>query len=398
MMRQVLREADRIQPELVEIRRQIHKNPELGFEEWETAQLIHKKISRQGLLITGGIARTGIAALLQVKGANKTVALRADMDALPIEEQADVPYKSAKKGVMHACGHDAHVAMLIGAQKILCSIKPALKVNVKFIFQPCEEQLNGGAQTMIKEGVMENPRVDAIFGFHVNPYMPSGFVGIKEGIVMAAADRFRVEIKGRGGHAAAPHQATDPIIVASHVVQALQNIVSRQVDPAEPVVVSVCSIQGGNSFNIIPALVVLAGTVRTIDPNIQQQMPERIKEIVRGVTSAFGAGHTVDYRWGCPALVNNREMTEIVRSAGAGIVGSHRVLVVTTPSMGAEDFAFFTGLVPGAYFFLGVKSNGSETYPWHNPMFDIDESALSTGAALLAGCVLCAQEKLEETG
>lgn len=395
MFEQIISEANRLQPELVEIRRHIHRNPELGFEEWETAKLVSEKISGLGLRVTKGVAKTGILAVLPREGSSRTIALRADMDALPVEEQNDVPYKSVNPGIMHACGHDAHLAMLIGAAKILSFLKDGLKVNVKFIFQPCEEQPKGGAAPMIKAGVLEKPKVDAIFGLHINPYLPAGFLGLKEGIVMAAADEFTIEIKGRGGHGAAPHQTVDPIVVSAYVIQALQLIVSRQTDPLEPVVVSVCAIKGGQSFNIIADRVTLTGTVRTLNPQVQQQMPEAIRNIVKGVTSAFGADFNFDYQWGYPLLRNNQQMLDIVRQAGRAVVGRQKVLQINMPSMGAEDFACFTGHVPGAYFFLGAQPPGGVSHPWHNPKFDIDEAALATGAAVLAGCVVKAQEVLE---
>ncbi len=392
----IKKEAEALQNEMVVIRRQIHRNPELGFAEWETSALVHSKLSGLGLQIKGGIAKTGIAAVLHVNDEWPTVALRADMDALPIEEQNDTPYKSEKPGIMHACGHDAHVAMLIGAAKVLTKIRSRLKCNVKFIFQPCEEQPRGGAEPMIREGVLDNPVVDLIFGLHVNPYLQAEFIGLKEGLVMAAADQFKVEIIGKGGHGAAPHQTIDPILVASHIVQALQAVVSRQTDPIEPVVVSVCAINGGQSYNVIADRVMLNGTVRTMNPQVQQYIPEKIRNIIRGITSAYGAGFNFDYQWGYPALVNNGKAMEAVRVAATEITGRQRVVNISTPSMGAEDFACFTGRVPGAYFFLGVKKPGAEVYPWHNPRFDIDESALSTGAAVLAGCAVQGAEILRQ--
>lgn len=393
MFAKLMAEAAKIQPELVTLRRQIHSNPELGFLEWETSKLVKEELSSLNLDVTAGIARTGVSAVLMSREAAKTIALRADMDALPIEEQSDVPYKSRNKGVMHACGHDAHVAILLGTARILTLLRDELRVNVKFIFQPCEET-DGGAIPMIEQGVLENPRVDGIFGLHVNPYMPAGFVGLKEGVLMAAADRITIEIKGKGGHGAAPHQAVDPIVIAAHVTLALQNIVSRQMDPVEPVVVSVCSINGGHSHNVIPDKVVLIGTVRTIDPNIQKKMPDKIRDIVRGITSAFGADFSFDYQYGYPALANNTKMVEILRQAGHEAVGRQHTLNIAAPSMGAEDFACFSSKVPGAYFFLGARPQNGEVYPWHNPRFDIDESVLSIGAGLLAGCVFKAQEIL----
>jgi len=396
MFDKILHESKKLQPELVEVRRHIHRYPELGFEERETAGFICEKLSGLGLEIKEGVAGTGVVALLKTGNGRKTVALRADMDALPVDEQTDVPYKSVKPGIMHACGHDAHVAMLIGAANILSVLRKQLKVDVKFIFQPCEEKPRGGAEPMIEAGVLKNPDVRAIFGLHVNPYLPAGFVGLKEDTVMAAADEFSIEIIGKGGHGAAPHQAVDPILVASYVVQGLQAIVSRQVDPIEPVVVSVCSINGGRSFNVIADRVILSGTVRTLESSIQQQMPERLRKIVKGITEAFGADFNLDYRWGYPALKNDKNVLNMVRQAANGIIGKQRVLAVPGPSMGAEDFACFACQVPGAYFFLGVMPPAGDIYPWHNPRFDIDESALSVGSALLAGCAFQAGEQLED--
>ncbi len=396
MYQKIMSEANRLQPELVDIRRRIHCHPELGFEERETARLIQERLSGLGLKVTGGVAETGVVAVLMGKRGTHTVALRADMDALPIEEENDVPFRSARPGIMHACGHDAHVAMLIGAAKILAALEERPDINVKFIFQPCEEQPRGGAEPMIREGVLENPRVDAIFALHANPYIPAGFLGVKEGTVMAAADQFTVTIRGRGGHGAAPHQTVDPVVVSSHVIQALQAVVSRQVDPLDPVVVSICAVHGGSSFNVIAESVTLTGTVRTLNPAVQQLMPERIRTIVKGVTSAFGADYAVDYQWGYPVLVNHKTMLDIVRQAGREILGRQRILPVSQPSMGAEDFACFTGRVPGAYVFLGMKPPGKEPFPWHSPRFNIDESALASGAAVLAGCAVKAQELLEQ--
>lgn len=394
MIEQVKEAAGRLQPEIVEIRRQIHSNPELGFAEWETSELINRKLSGLGLEIKRGIAKTGITALLRVSDEAPTVALRADMDALPVEEMNDVPYRSKNPGVMHACGHDAHVAMLIGAAKILAAMRDKLKVNVKFIFQPCEEQPRGGAEPMIKEGVLESPKVDAIFALHVNPYLPAGFLGFKAGPVMAAADQFTIEVTGKGGHGAAPHQTVDPVVAAAQVILALQSVVSRQTDPVEPAVVSICAVHGGQSFNVIADRVTLTGTVRTLNPNIQKTIPERIRTITEGITSAFGAESKLDYQWGYPILVNNGDMLKIAMQAGRDIAGRQKVINMAVPSMGAEDFACYTGRIPGAYFFLGVSPPGGDVFPWHNCRFDIDESALATGTAVLTGCVLQAQETL----
>lgn len=393
MFEKVKEKAAGLQKEMVGVRRQIHSNPELGFEEWETSKLVKEKMSALGLEVTDNLAKTGVAALLTREGCSRTVALRADMDALRVQELNDVPYKSVKPGVMHACGHDAHVAMLVGAAGILNALKDELKVNVKFLFQPSEESA-GGALPMIEQGVLENPYVDAIFGLHVHPYLPVGTVGVKEGAMMAAADVFTLEIIGKGGHGAVPHQSVDPILTASHVIIALQSIVSRQTDPVEPVVLSICSISGGQSYNVIPDRVILKGTVRTLNKELQRQMPERIRSVVGGVTSSFGADFKLDYEYGYPALINNTNMVEVVRNTGCHIVGKDRISDIGDPSMGAEDFSYFVQKVPGAFFFLGVKPEQGEAYPWHNPRFDLDESVLSVGAAMLAGCVFNAQEIL----
>lgn len=391
--------AEEIAPKLVEIRRQLHRFPELGFEERETAALAAEFLRGIGLEVQEGIAGTGIIGLLRGSAQGdglpdgqqrpgRTIAVRTDMDALPVQEQNDMEYKSRRAGVMHACGHDAHMAVALGSAAILVGMRDKIHGNVKFIFQPCEEKPPGGAELMIKAGVLENPAVDGIIGYHVNPYLPAGFIGVKDGAIMAAADEFIITIKGKGGHAANPHQAVDTILAAAQAVQALQAIASRQVDPVEPVVVSVCSIHGGTAFNVLAEEVQLQGTVRTINPNLQQQMPDMMRQILGGITGAFGASYELEYKFGYPALVNNPQLLASISEAAREALGPNRVLPFATPSMGSEDFACYAQKVPGAYIFLGARPAEGEIYPWHHPKFNINEEVLPMGAAVVTAAVL----------
>lgn len=381
---QFLGMARELLPELVRLRRQIHQNPELGFEEHRTARLVAETLRELNIEVTEGIAKTGVVGLLKGQEDGRVVALRADMDALPLEEKTGLPFASRNQGVMHACGHDAHTAMLLGAAMLLSQVRDRLPGRVKFIFQPCEESPPGGAQGMIQEGVLDKPKVGGIFGLHVNPLMPAGTIGLKEGTVMAAADMFKLVIKGKGGHGATPHHTVDSIVVAAHVIQALQTIPSRYVDPVKPVVLSIGTIHGGTKSNIIAGEVKLSGTVRTLDPSLRERIPELMEKMIKGVSSAFGAECSFEYERGFPPVVNHSQMVELVRRAAAKIVGSKRCFPIKQPSMGGEDFAYYVQRVPGAFFHLGVAKKEGPNYPWHHPQFDIAEEALPVGAAILA--------------
>lgn len=390
---QIIWASNQIKPRLVKIRQDIHRQPELGFSEMKTAAYITRHLKELGLEVAEGVGVTGVTALLKGFTAGKTVAIRADMDALPLEEQTGLAFASENPGVMHACGHDAHIAMVLGSAMILTELAPSLKGQVKFIFQPCEEKPPGGALGMMAAGVLKNPPVDAIIGLHVNPYLPTGVFGYRAGPIMAATDMFTLTVKGKGGHGASPHQTVDSIVVSAQIIQALQTVASRQVDPLQPVVLSLGTIQGGYASNIIADRVVLTGTVRTLDENLRQEMPDRIKTLVENIARANGAECDLTYKFEYPVLCNNSAITEIVKEGARELLGSSKISELVNPSMGGEDFAFFAQEIPGCYFHLGVGKVGQETFPWHHPKFNLDEAALPIGAALLSNGALKILEK-----
>ena len=362
--------------ELVNIRRHLHENPELGFEEVATAQYIADYLAGLGLEVTSQVAKTGVVALLRGARPGKTVAIRADMDALPIQELNEVPYKSKHPGKMHACGHDAHVAAAIGAARILWELRDQINGNVKFIFQPAEEA-PGGAEPMIAAGVLENPAVDAIIGGHVWGSLESGIIEVMSGPTMASSDIIRLKIIGKGGHAAQPHTTIDPIVIASEIVGALQKIVSRQTDPFESVVISICSFHAGDVFNVIPHSAYLEGAVRTLNNELRQELPHKIEKIIRGITEPYGATYELDYYLGYPVTVNDPGVTETVRKAAVSVLGADKVRVAARASMGGEDYAYFLNKVPGTYIRIGTRNpEKGICQEMHHPRFDIDEAVL----------------------
>ena len=362
--------------ELVNIRRHLHENPELGFEEVATAQYIADYLAGLGLEVTSQVAKTGVVALLRGARPGKTVAIRADMDALPIQELNEVPYKSKHPGKMHACGHDAHVAAAIGAARILWELRDQINGNVKFIFQPAEEA-PGGAEPMIAAGVLENPAVDAIIGGHVWGSLESGIIEVMSGPTMASSDIIRLKIIGKGGHAAQPHTTIDPIVIASEIVGALQKIVSRQTDPFEAVVISICSFHAGDVFNVIPHSAYMEGAVRTLNNELRQELPQKIEKIIRGITEHYGATYELDYYLGYPVTVNDPGVTETVRRAAISVLGGDKVRVAARASMGGEDYAYFLNKVPGTYIRIGTRNpEKGICQEMHHPRFDIDEAVL----------------------
>lgn len=378
------RQAEYWKSHMVQWRRQLHQHPELGFQEWETARLIATVLAEAGLEVQTGIAGTGVVGVLQGKKKGRGIAVRADMDALPITEKTNLPFASTRPGVMHACGHDAHVAIALGAARILAEVRSELAGTVKFIFQPAEESPPGGAVAMLRAGVLDNPPVQAIVALHVNPHLPVGTVGLKEGVAMAAVDTFTLTIRGRGGHSAAPHQAVDAILVAAVAVQALQAIASRLTNPLDPVVVSVGTIHGGTKNNVVADEVVLTGTTRTLSPEVRQQLPKLMRQLLDGVVRAYGASYELDYREAYPPLVNDARLLALVEKSCRRVVGSEHTLRVHLPAMGSEDFAYFAQVLPAAHFDLGVGKARATNYPWHHPCFDLDEEALPIGASLFA--------------
>jgi len=368
---------------LVEIRRKIHMHPELGFEEVETSRLVAECLEKFGLQVKRGVAKTGVVGLLKGKEPGETGAIRADMDALPMDEANQVPYASKVKGKMHACGHDANVAILLGVAKFFSSIKDEVRGNIKWIFQPAEEG-GGGGRMMVEEGVLENPKVDAIFGAHVFPLLSIGKVGIMEGEALAAADRFTLVILGKGGHAASPHLTRDPILAAGHLITQIHAIVSRNINPLESGVVTIGKVSGGTAFNIIPDEVELLGTVRSLSPQVREELRSRIEQVTQGVVGSFGMDYHFNYEYGYPVLINDPGMTKLVGEACLKGIGKDNVEVIK-PSMGAEDFAYYLERCPGAYFRLGCGNEEKGIiHPYHSSLFDIDEEVLAFGVEMFA--------------
>jgi amidohydrolase len=373
---------------VVDLRRTLHRWPELGFHETRTSALVTERLQALGLEVRTGLAQTGVLGTLRGDGEGKTVLLRADMDGLPIEEANGVPYASQNRGVMHACGHDGHTAILLTVAKVLAQRRRQFSGTVKFAFQPAEELPPGGAKGMIEEGVLEDPHVDAAFGLHLWNGLPVGKIGVDEGPIMASVDRFDIVIKGVGSHGAYPHTGIDPIVVGSHIVAALQTVVSREVPPLAPVVVTVGKFQGGTAFNIIPSQAELSGTVRTIDARIREEMPARIERIVRGVTSGMRAEYAFNYTFGYPVTVNDVNRAQFARQVAGAVVGTANV-VSAGMTMGAEDMAYFLEAVPGCYLRLG-SGNPEEglIHPHHSALFNFDEAALPIGVELLTQLTL----------
>lgn len=368
-------------------RRHFHAHPELGFQEFETSKFVAERLRALGLDVRTGIAETGVVGTLRGGKPGKVVLLRADMDALPIDEENDVEYRSGTRGVMHACGHDGHTAILLAAAQVLVERRQQLAGTVKFLFQPCEEKPPGGAKPMIEQGVLENPRVDAVFGLHLAQEMPVGMVSARSGPIMAAADMFRLEIKGKGGHAAYPHECVDAALVASQVLVALHSIVAREVKPIEPAVITVGMIQAGTAPNVIPDTALLRGTVRTFDKELRQRLARRVEEVATGVARAMRAECVCTYEWGYPATVNDPVMTELVASVAREYVGEAR-FAAREQSMGGEDFSYFLENRPGCFFNVGTR-NEERGLVWghHHPRFDIDEAGLPVGIEMFVRVV-----------
>ena len=375
-------------PSFVKLRREFHQYPELAYKEFETAKRVERELKKLRLKVKTGIAKTGVLGFLEGSKKGKTCALRADMDALPVLEQTNFPYKSKNKGIMHACGHDLHMTCVIGAITVLSELKDELPGNVKFIFQPSEEVGPGGALPMIEAGVLKNPDVEGIFGLHSDSNIPIGMVGVKGGPMMAQADGFDITIIGKGGHGARPHDGVDAIVLASQVIQALQTIVSRRINPLEPVVVSIGQIEGGTARNIICDRVILKGTARTLNKDVTKRIPKLLKEITSGVVKSYGGDFDFKYSTGYPVLINDSEMTNLVRSSIRKLYGEKAIFEIKNPMMGGEDFAYFLKEVKGSFIRLGIRNEKKDAvYPWHHPKFTVDEDAIKTGIEVLSQVV-----------
>ncbi len=372
----------KLKNEVIALRREFHKKPELGFDLPETAKKVSDYLKNLDMEVRKKVGKSGVVGILKGKCDGKTILLRADMDALPIDEKNNVPYKSEIPGRMHACGHDGHTAMLLVAAKVLASLRNNFCGTIKFVFQPSEEQLPGGAIEMIKDGVMENPHVDGAFGIHLWTPLKSGQIGIREGAMMAAPDVFEITLTGKGGHGAYPHGAIDPIVASAHLIMALQTIVSREIDPLDTMVVTVGKLHSGDAFNVIPETATLYGTVRTLNEVIHRTAKDRIDRITEGISSAFRIKYNLKYNYGYPILVNDPSMVRLVKTIGESVVGQENVVEIP-PSMGGEDMAYFLQKTKGAFCFLGASNESiGITAPHHSPYFDIDEDVLPLGVEL----------------
>ncbi len=390
MADQIQKLAHEYYPKVVALRRFIHQNPELGFQEHVTADLVAKTLKEAGWEVQTGVAGTGVVGLLRGNLPGPTVALRADMDALPIQEMNDTPYRSQKDGVMHACGHDAHTAVLLGTALMLSDMKSSLKGNVKVLFQPAEEG-PGGAIPMIQAGVMQNPKVDIIFGAHVWHDVPVGKIAAMPGASMAAPDTFDITIMGRGGHGAQPHLCIDAIAIAAQIINGLQQIVSRRSNPVDPVVLTIGKFVGGVRGNVIAEKVVMDGTLRTLKESTRTQCKQWIQEHVKAICDLYGAKGTVRFTDAYDVLSSDEQATALLVSSAVKILGVENVWTTMEPSMGGEDFSFFMKEIPGVFFRLGI-GDAEHIYPIHHNRFDINEEALLTGMKVFVQTVLDTME------
>ncbi len=382
MIDELKKDVEKLTNKIIERRRDFHRHPEIAYEEERTSSVIRKFLESLGLPVSA-FAKTGLRGVLEGQPGGKTVALRADIDALPLKEEGKKEYISENPEAAHACGHDGHMAILMGTAELLSQRKNKFQGNVVFLFQPSEERIPGGAKKMIEEGALEG--VDGIFGLHLWQPLPTGSVGIVKGAMMAQPDAFSITVKGKGGHGSMPHTTVDPILVASHLVVNIQSIVSRNVDPLKPVVVSFGTVKGGTIYNIIPGEVSLTGTVRTFDPSIQSLAEERLKGIVEETCKTFGATAEFEYEKGYPPLVNQEAMVDFVLEVTRKTLGKDRIQTID-PVMGGEDFAYFLQKVPGAFLFFGM-GDGME-FPHHHPAFDLDEKALPQATLLMTSLAL----------
>ncbi|WP_286131740.1 M20 family metallopeptidase [Bacillus sp. FJAT-25509] len=369
-----------INDEVIGWRRYLHENPELSFQEENTAQFVYDQLNSFGGLEISRPTKTSVVARLIGIHPGKVLAIRADMDALPIQEETKIEFSSKKDGIMHACGHDGHTAMLLGAAKLLCSFKNKIKGEVRFIFQHAEELPPGGAIEMVNAGVLDG--VDLIIGAHLMSNLETGKIGLNYGPIMAGADQFKITIIGEGGHASQPNQVIDPILIGTQVVTNIQHIVSRKLDPIDTAVISVTQFNGGTAINVIPNSVKIGGSVRSFKPEVRNQIPVLIEQIVKGITDAHGAKYEIEYHLGYSPVINDNEVTSLIDKTVCEIVGEENRELIK-PIMGSEDFSAFLHEVPGTYFFVGARNEAEGiVYPHHHPKFNIDERALKDGVKI----------------
>jgi amidohydrolase len=383
----IFAEIDTINERIIEIRHDLHKHPELSGKEEHTKYLVKGILEASGYTIKEFDDHFGLIADLKISDSAKTVAIRADMDALPILEKTGKEYASEVEGIMHACGHDSHTAIALGSAIAISKFKDKLLGNIRFIFQPSEESKNGGSTEMIAGGALEG--VGAIFGLHAYPYLNTGQIGFKYGVMMASADIFTIEVFGISAHGARPHEGVDAILVTSMIVNSLNHIVSRKIDPLHPAVISLGTIEGGKASNIICDHVLLTGTVRTVNESIRNNIPQMMEESIKGVCKSMGATYNFDYQFGQPELVNHDDMVDILLGEAIKIIGKESCIDLVDPVMGGEDFSEYLQLIPGAFFRLGTCNEEKQTCaPQHNSRFDVDDDALKVGMKVLCASAL----------
>jgi len=393
-MNNISKEIESILPSITSLRQELHRHPELSFNEVYTAKRIVSELdSIPGLLIESEIAKTGVLATLGAEKRGPCIALRCELDALPIHEQSGVEYESSFSGKMHACGHDGHMAALVGTVRILAKYQEQFPGPIKFIFQPAEEH-GGGAKHMCDAGVLKNPKVDTILAFHCNPRLPLNTIGICDGPTMASCDSLRISVRGKGGHAAAPHAACDPIHVAAQLIVSLQGIVSRSIDPIDALVITVSKFHAGGQIspdqapNIIPDTAELEGTIRALSPDVRIDAHKHIVAIAQNTARAFGAEAEIEITEGYPALINNSEASALALKAAKGISPAQSILHPIPPKLSAEDFAFYTEYTKAAMWFLGISPPGTSNYPYlHNSQFNFVDDALFQAVRMHCACV-----------
>jgi len=379
----IINEAKKIEEEIIKHRRELHKIPEVGLFLPQTKNYILNELKKLNLNVKEYKSCSGLSVVIGKKD-GKTLGIRSDMDALPIKEETGLIF-SSKNENMHACGHDAHMAMVLGVAKILKSNEDLLNGKVKIIFQPGEER-EGGAKYLVEEGVLNDPNLDAILGIHTGNFIDeieNGCLGLYKGPFMASIDRFKIKIIGKGAHGAMPHKSIDPIYISSQIILSIQEIISREIEIFSPSVISVGKIYGGSSYNVIPDFVEIEGTVRTLDKNIREFIPKRMKEIIMNITNAFRAKFEFDYIFGYPVVINDEKLVDMFYESAIKVMNREKIVFLKKPTMVGEDFSYYTEKIPGLYIFLSSKKN-EVTYPHHNSKFDIDENVLYIGTALLS--------------
>ncbi|MDH3878061.1 MAG: amidohydrolase [Desulfobacterales bacterium] len=384
-----LQEAGKLLNQMREIRRDLHQHPELGTQEVRTSRIVADYLKQLGLDVHTGIGGHGVVATLSAVEAGKCVALRADMDALPIEGKNAVPYASVRSGVSHCCGHDGHTAILLGTASLLCKFSDRLQGSVKFVFQPSEDQAPGGAIPMIADGALRNPHVDGIFSLHLNPDSPEGTVGIKSGFCTISSAEFILRLIGIGCHVASPHKGVDPVIMAAMVIMAGQTIVSRKINPLDPAILSFSTVHGGTASNIIPGEVTLTGSIRTLDPEKREALANEFEQVARGVARSSGGTCRLEVKREYPSVFNHPELAGEFKESAAKIVPVDNVIDRQSPSMTGEDVAYFHQKVPGVHWLLGTANPAlGFTHPLHSPFFDFNEEVMPLGAAIQTCCAV----------